>query len=140
MNISKLRDQLMLHEGMRLKPYRCPAGYLTIGVGRNLKTRGISAAEALHLLDNDIEYYTRRTRDLFENFDDLADARQRVLVNMCFNLGYQGLAGFIELRKAIADEDYTRAAREMDASRWAAQVGQRAVELANMMIEGADAK
>ncbi|NBW16869.1 MAG: lysozyme, partial [Caulobacteraceae bacterium] len=34
--------QIRLHEGERLKPYRCTAGKLTIGVGRNLDDRGIT--------------------------------------------------------------------------------------------------
>jgi len=150
MNRSKLREQLIRHEGLRLKPYRCPSGYLTIGVGRNLETKGLSKKEilyllkvqgisreiALYLLDNDIEYFIERTRDLFPNFDDLTDVRQRVFVDMCFNLGYRGLSGFYDLRKAVQDEDYVRAAQAMLDSRWATQVGQRAIELANMMIKG----
>ena len=28
-----LEDQLILHEGLRLEVYKCPAGYWTIGVG-----------------------------------------------------------------------------------------------------------
>ena len=36
--------QLKRHEGVRLKPYRCPAGRLTLGVGRNLDDCGITLA------------------------------------------------------------------------------------------------
>ncbi len=42
------------NEGMRLKPYRCSAGKLTIGYGRNLDDRGISAHEANDLFENDL--------------------------------------------------------------------------------------
>jgi len=38
----KLVDQIIEHEGLKLKPYHCPAGKLTIGVGRNLEDKGIS--------------------------------------------------------------------------------------------------
>ena len=31
-----------LAEGLSLKPYRCPAGKLTIGYGHNLEANGIS--------------------------------------------------------------------------------------------------
>ena len=44
-------NQLILHEGLRLKPYRCTAGKLTIGVGRNLETKGLSEEEALFYLE-----------------------------------------------------------------------------------------
>lgn len=138
MNIKKLKEQLIKYEGLKLKPYKCPAGYLTIGVGRNLKIRGITEKEAMILLENDIEYFTERTRELFPRFDDLSDSRQRVLVDMCFNIGYKGLSGFYEMRKAIENEDYIRAAHEMLNSLWAAQVGQRAIELSNLMTKGSD--
>ena len=36
MNRQLVMNQLVMDEGLRLKPYRCPAGKLTIGVGRNL--------------------------------------------------------------------------------------------------------
>jgi lysozyme len=44
--------QLTRHEGLRLKPYLCPAGKLTIGIGRNLEGKGITKQEAVMLLEN----------------------------------------------------------------------------------------
>jgi lysozyme len=55
--------QLTTHEGLRLKPYLCPAGKLTIGIGRNLEGKGITKQEAIMLLENDIQ----------ECLDDLTD-------------------------------------------------------------------
>ena len=49
----KIADQLIRHEGLRLKPYHCPAGKLTIGVGRNLEDKGITEKEAILLLEYD---------------------------------------------------------------------------------------
>ena len=40
---------------MRLYPYNCSEGKLTLGIGRNLDDRGITEEEALYLLNNDIE-------------------------------------------------------------------------------------
>jgi hypothetical protein len=34
--MNRIKAQLIRHEGLRLKPYRCTAGKLTIGIGRNL--------------------------------------------------------------------------------------------------------
>lgn len=45
-----LKDQLILHEGLKLKPYKCPANKWTIGVGRNLEDVGLSKDEQLKLL------------------------------------------------------------------------------------------
>jgi len=46
----KLIDQLIVDEGLRLKPYRCTAGKLTIGVGRNLDDNWLSASEIKRML------------------------------------------------------------------------------------------
>ena len=54
MNIKTLSSSLVRDEGLRLKTYRCTAGKLTIGVGRNLDDCGITHAEAMALLANDI--------------------------------------------------------------------------------------
>jgi lysozyme len=35
--MNRIKAQLVRHEGLRLKPYRCTAGKLTIGIGRNLE-------------------------------------------------------------------------------------------------------
>ena len=55
MNRQELARQLIVHEGLKLYPYRCSANKLTIGVGRNIEERGIAEDEALYLLNNDID-------------------------------------------------------------------------------------
>ena len=52
--MNRIKAQLVRHEGLRLKPYRCTAGKLTIGIGRNLDDRGISLKEAYAMLERDI--------------------------------------------------------------------------------------
>jgi lysozyme len=87
MDIEALKNQLILHEGLKLEPYECTAGKLTIGVGRNIEDIGITEDEARYLLDNDI---LRVCDELDRNLSwwrDLSDVRQRVLVDMVFNLG-----------------------------------------------------
>jgi len=44
-DMSEAVQRLTLHEGIRLQPYRCPKGYLTIGVGRNLDTNPLTPEE-----------------------------------------------------------------------------------------------
>ena len=58
----------------------------------------------------------------------------RVLVSMAFNMG--SLSAFKRMLAAIAMEDWDEAARQMTDSRWAVQVGNRALELSQMMKEG----
>lgn len=131
-----LREQLIRHEGRRLKPYRCTAGKLTIGIGRNLDDVGITDAECLYLLENDMDTAIGDARNLFEGFESLSPVRQAVLANMAFNLGKSRLSLFTLLRRAIKERNYEEAARQMKASQWAQQVGGRARQLAELMETG----
>lgn len=128
--------QLRLHEGERLKPYRCTAGKLTIGVGRNLEDRGISAAESAVLLANDIDAHWRELVRALPWVENLDEVRQRVLLDMAFNLGIAGLLGFKNTLATIKAGDFQKGAAMMLDSRWAGQVGQRADRLAVMMATG----
>lgn len=133
----KLRAQLIRHEAVKLKPYVDTTGHLTIGVGRNLDTTGITGDEAQYLLSGDID---RAVRGLFTRyptwFPDLDPVRQAVLVNMAFNLGLAKLAGFTRMLSAVASKQFGLAADEMIASDWSKQVGQRSAELAAQMKTG----
>ena len=64
----KLTAQLTKHEGLRLKPYHCPAGKLTIGIGRNLEDKGITEKEAVMLLENDIHECIEDLKTIFQGF------------------------------------------------------------------------
>jgi lysozyme len=130
--------QLRLHEGERLKPYRCTAGKLTIGVGRNLEDRGITAAESAMLLANDIADMERELQRTLPWVARLDDVRQRVLLDMAFNLGIVGLLNFKKTLAAVEAGQYQQAATMMLDSRWAGQVGQRAERLSRMMATGKD--
>ncbi len=131
-----LRDDLLRDEGLRLKPYRCTAGKLTIGVGRNLDDVGITKDEALYLLDGDIARVRTEVKKAFAWFDGLNEVRQNVILNMAFNLGLYRLSQFHQTLRAIEKGDYATAADQMLKSLWAKQVGQRAVRLARQMREG----
>ena len=128
-----LKEQLIRHEGLRLTVYDCPAGYKTIGVGRNIEQKGITEDEALYLLGNDIEYFTEQLEENLIGFQELSENKKAVLVNMAFNLGVNGLLKFKNMLAAITEERWEDASAEMLNSRWADQVGNRAIELAEAM-------
>ena len=160
-----IEDQLILHEGLRLKPYKCPAGKWTVGVGRNLEAkgltkeekerilgvgglsklevidvlleRGISENEALFLLRNDIEEITGQL-ERHSWYVALGPVRRKVLIDMAFNLGMAGLMGFKQMIEALKRADYEAAADEMVYSRWYRQVGERGRRLERMMRTGED--
>lgn len=135
MDRSRLIDTLIRHEGMRVFPYKDTVGKLTIGVGRNLDDNGISSDEAKYLLNNDINSAYREAQG-FWWFDELNDVRQEVVVNMIFNMGYPTFCQFKNMIEAIKEENWPLAKKEMLDSRWAKQVGTRAIELANAMEQG----
>lgn len=136
MNKEKLIEQIKKHEGLRLKPYKCSENKLTIGYGRNLEANGISNCEANMMLANDIHKYIKQVEDNIPFFYELNDARQNVLVNMSFNLGIYGLLKFKKFLKYLNSEDYIIASKEMLDSRWAKQVGSRAIELSEQIRTG----
>jgi lysozyme len=120
-----------------LKPYRCSKNKLTIGYGRNLEDRGITAEEAEYLYQNDLALAERDARILFRNFDNISEARQAVLINMSFNLGKSRLAGFKKFIAAVEAENWQLAEKEMLDSKWAKDdVPKRAKRLANIMQRG----
>lgn len=97
----KLVDQLIEHEVLKLKPYYCPAGKLTIGVGRNLEDKGISQKEAVFLLKNDIDECIADLAELFkEKFDSFPDQIKMVLIDMSvFNRGVKRIRFAIKQQK-----------------------------------------
>ena len=135
MYVGLAAELIKKHEGLRLKPYKCTAGKLTIGYGRNLEDNGISAYEADVLLNDDIQNcYAQCIK--FPFWNKLNDVRQAVLLDMCYNLGFARLNGFKKMLKALGRLDYKTAAKEMLDSKWARDVKSRATELAELMKYG----
>ena len=129
-------ERIIRHEGLKLKPYRCTAGKLTIGIGRNLDDVGITENEARYLLKNDLQRSHIDCLNAFAWYAELDEVRQSVVCEMCFNLGLARLKGLKKMLKAVETGNYALAAQEMLASQWAKQVGQRARTLADIMKRG----
>lgn len=126
-------ERIKKHEGLRCKPYRCTAGKLTIGYGRNIEDNGITEAEASFLLENDIKNSEAECRRAFPWFQKLDEIRRGVIIELCFNMGLKRLLGFKKMLAACECGNYNSAANEMLNSLWARQVGKRAKTLADLM-------
>jgi lysozyme len=138
MDRSRLQAQLERREGRRHSTYQDSKGLWTIGIGRNVDSRGgrgLSDAEIDLLLANDIDRVAAELAG-FPWFAGLDDVRQNVLMDMNFNLGFTRFAGFKQMLAACARGDFAHAAEEMLDSKWRHDVGERAVELAAMMRTG----
>lgn len=136
MDLKLLKKELIRDEGISLKPYKDTIGKLTIGIGRNLSDKGITAEEAYYLLDNDIHEVIAYLEQTYAWFPLISEVRQRVLVNMAFNMGPRKLSAFRNTLACIARAEYDEASKEMLKSRWATQVGARATRLSEMMRTG----
>lgn len=138
MNTNRLIRTLERHEGFREKPYRCTAGKLTIGIGRNLEGKGIAYSEARFMLKNDLNECRWDLESLFPGrFDALPDHIQEVLTNMRFQLGPGGFRSFKKFIGAILGWDFVLAQKEMLDSKWAKiDTPERAQELAEVMRHG----
>ena len=107
-NTSHFLDKLIEHEGMVLEVYQDTLGIDTIGIGRNLKDRGITKeeldymdipnidvvyehgiteADARYLAMNDIRIVENELCKVHPCVEDLDAVRQLILMDMAFIMG-----------------------------------------------------
>ena len=149
MDFTRMEEDLLRDEGLRLRPYRCSAGHLTIGVGHRIRPGErfdehdtISVEVAGMLLTRDIATALGTANVTFgrERFESMTDARQRAIVNMIFNLGADRFAGFVKMIRAIKEHRWDDASTECLTSRYAKLVGARAERVAAALKTGRDAR
>ena len=141
----RLHDQLERHEGRRYRAYLDTTGHVTIGIGRNLSERGVNDEEIERMYERDVCEAVEDLRAHLPWFERLGDVQQRVLIDMTFNMGIDGVLGFHRTLAAMEDGRAEDAARFMLQSLWANQVGDgpggrmdRAERLATMWRTGKD--
>lgn len=137
--MEKLLKMIKLHEGVKSHAYQCTAGKWTIGVGRNIDEEGglgLSEEEINVLLINDVERVKNELTAAYFWFPALDEVRQAAMIDMCFNLGLSRLRGFVKAIEAMSRQQYDNAADEFLDSRWASQVGQRAIRVTEMIRTG----
>jgi len=152
----ELIKQIAHHEGVVLKVYKDSLGIDTIGIGRNLEHRGIEDLELAHIektmseiyengiTEQDAYFLAHRDIEIVEKellasrsvVEELDNIRQRVLVDMAFNMGIPRLNRFYRMWSAINELDFKSAAIEMLDSLWARQVKSRSDTLAYAMKHG----
>lgn len=118
MNLLQLKQSIKKYEGLELKPYRCPAGKITIGYGRNLEDNGITLQEAEKMLENDLLRTKLELEDRLPIFRHLDDVRRNVLIEMAFNMGVPKLLKFKKTISFLKVSDFESASSEMLNSKW----------------------
>jgi len=133
---NEVYKSIQKHEGLQLNPYRCTAGKLTIGYGRNLDDNGISKEEADEMLSNDVKKINDQLHDKIDSFRFFDDRLQDILIEMAYQMGVNGLLQFKKMLHHLSNFDLESASIEMLDSKWAKQTPNRAKELANLMKGG----
>ena len=148
MNIELCKQEITRHEGKVLEIYEDSLGYKTLGIGHLFQPEdpqydcevGTKVSEEVvdMYFENDFYKHLAETIHVFgteEAFYNLPEPIQRVLVNMCFNLGGTRLSKFKNMLAACRSHNWQEMARQMQDSRWHYQVGRRSQELQRMVLE-----
>lgn len=125
-DLALTRASIMNHEALSLKLAPDDNGTWQIGYGRNLNTDGITIAEANLLLDNDMATRQIQLAQAWAPFATCPGPVQRVLLEMSYQEGVDGLLGFTEMLHAIVAKDYITAAAEALNSHLATETPSRA--------------
>ncbi|MDD6056598.1 MAG: glycoside hydrolase family protein [Helicobacteraceae bacterium] len=136
-------------EGFSAKVYKCPAGFNTIGYGRNIEANPLSNEEASALRDGQVSkeiallWLKEELEKCYKALDkalpfykNLDEARQVALLDMAYNLGIKGLLGFKNTLKFVEKGDWINACINLEKSRWYKQVGRRSKKIVEIMQLG----
>lgn len=120
-------------EGRRTRPYLDSRGIQTIGYGHNLVAAGLceEALSAQLQFDLDLALQALTTRLPWWVLQPASV--QRVLINLSYNLGIGTLVTFKTTLALIRAARYPEAAQALLQSKYATQVGDRAVRLAELL-------
>jgi len=151
MEQTKILERIKFHEGLRLMPYRDNLGKLTIGIGRCIDTKpftedelrfvgdwkhGITLVAAYQLCRKDISQCQQQLNTLGFWYHNLDDERKYALIDMCFQLGFDGLKGFKNMLKNIEKRNWYGAYYECLNSKYARQTPTRAKRIAILLKTG----
>src|SRR5262249_29204419 len=94
----------------------------------------LNEAQIDALLDVTIDEAIKVARRSVSNFDKLSSNRQAILVDMAFTMPGEMIHSFPEFRAAVEAGKWDRAKKEMVASQWHNQVGNRAPPMEDAML------
>lgn len=135
--LDDIKSMLVHDEGWKNKPYKCPAGKITIGVGHNLEANGLDDWVIEEILKRDIESCKEVAFEVFgRSFSSFKRGRKLAIINMIFQLGPAGFKRFKRTIRAMKEGRWEDAAHNALASLWAKQTPNRAMRVIEMLRTG----
>ena len=134
--LTALEEQLIRHEGYRDRPYEDSVGVLTIGIGHNLEAHPVKKEIIMEWFREDITEAVEELMRAYPWVGDIKQERREVFINMVFNLGLPRFSGFRKMLKHAEKGEWEEAADQALDSKWAKQVGGRAIELSYQLRSG----
>jgi len=152
-DIKKVYEEIAADEGKILHVYLCSENHKTTGIGHKLldsdpeidltvhgaydevpEDECISEERCYELFEQDVQIAIDGCRNIYDNWEELPQEAQHILVNMCFQLGQGGLSKFKNMNHAVSQESWGIMAMDMMDSRWAQQTPERAARLRDRVI------
>ena len=143
MDIEILKKELTQDEGCEYEIYLDHLGYKTFGIGHLCKATDpendlvvgdpVSKGRVDECFVNDIEKVIEDCTILYDDFYVLPEEAQLIIANMMFNLGRPRLSQFKKMYEAVMDANWIEAGIQMEDSKWARQVPNRAERLCERM-------
>lgn len=150
-NMQRVYEELKEEEGLRLKAYKCSAGFVTVGIGHNCESgltkpiigieitkvgQRITEEQALQLFRHDIGLVIEQLDKYLSWWRSLDDVRQYVMLSLCFNMGIGTLLKFKNTLKFMENRMFQHAALNLKKSLWFEQVKTRGVKLVGLVETG----
>tara|TARA_R110000782_G_scaffold177250_1_gene268204 strand:- start:234 stop:686 length:453 start_codon:yes stop_codon:yes gene_type:complete len=144
-----LQSEITDDEGRKDEIYLCSEGHPTFGIGHLIKQTDpeymlltldnyvgtkINETRVNEVFEADMGVVLKDCEILYPDFYELPEEAQHIIANMCFQLGRPRLSKFKMMKAAVDARDFKEAANQMLDSRWAKQTPNRAVRLAERML------
>jgi lysozyme len=143
MDVTKLREQLEIDEGVKYEVYHDHLGLPTFGIGHLVLESDpehdapvgtpVSEERVIEVFEQDVQTVLNECKVLYEDFDDLPEEVKQIIANMMFNMGRPRLSKFKGMKAGVDARDWNKAADEMVDSGWYRQVTNRAQRLVDRM-------
>ena len=127
----ELLNSIRKHEGFRSKVYKCSESFDTIGYGFAIKDLVLDEDICNIILQRKLESLIRSIEFEFKWYADLPNAVKDVMIEMCYQLGVNGVSKFKKTIEHLKNEEWELAAEESLRSKWAKQTPNRAKALSD---------